>query len=321
MWHLGNWKPPSVTLRHCDRKDAMNTTTETGLRDVAAPADQYVTEYAQTHDKETSIRHCRVYVKHFVKWLGKRPLDVKALQEFKVHLVRESTSKRTRNLMLSYAKGYLKWLVLRGETTLREIEIRHALKPFKIDSELIDVLDKGQLQRLAEEAAKYRGEHPVGALVLAAMLTGARRGELTSLAVKHIEPEHSKLLLTSHKTRLQREFPFELMGVGAKLFEELKRKNRRLVYDYRAWHEIRTRAELPDCQFKQLRACFSSYAKSAGANPWLIDNFLAHSAGVAKGSYDRALVGIHGDNAPEWYGCTETFAWAVEHVQIERGSE
>lgn len=288
-----------------------NTQTET-------QAGAYLRHYTETHDRESTIRHAREGVGLFEKWLAGREISVGLLHDFRLYMVSLTKSKNRRNDIMSHVKLYINWLLVRDEIDLKEVAMREALKPFRVDRSLVDILDKDQIKRIVVAAGEYRGKHPAGALVLAALATGARRGELTTLPLSHIDLANDKLILTSSKTRHQREFPLELCGVGRHVFAEQHRQNRRLDYEYRAWHTIRTAAGLRKVKFKTFRACFSSYAKSAGATPWLIDKLLAHSASVAERAYDRALVGITGDNAPQWYGCEAEFAEAVERVQISR---
>lgn len=277
----------------------------------------YLKHYQADH-AESSIRSARESLERFEGFIMGRGISPNSLDDFKLHLSTLDYANSTKNNWLRHVKTFLIWLASRGYIDLNQMQIAHHLKAFKQKRKLPDVLSKEQIERLVYEAGEYRGTWPTGALVLAGLLLGARRGELTSMNVTHIEPENRKIVLISHKTNLEREFPLDLTGVGDYLFLELHRRHRKLRYNQRAWEEIRRRAGI-ETPFKSLRSTFSSYAKSAGANPWLIDKILAHSGGVADKHYDRALVGIEGDNAPEWYGCVEAFEKAVHRVQIEKG--
>lgn len=279
---------------------------------------QYLADYLAKHDRESTRRHARENVALFEKWLKDRPLTLANVSQYKAHVVGITKSTARRNLILSHARCFLKWCIMHGHLQAHELQMREVFRPFKIESRLLDVLTKPEIERLVIAAGEWRGQYPVGAMVLAALLTGARRRELDDMPLRQIDLDNRKLVLISTKTRLEREFPTELCGVGEQLFVRLKQVNRRLCYENRAWRAIAEKAQVA-CQFKTLRATFSSYAKSAGANPWLIDKLLAHSAKVAELHYDRALVGIKGDNAPEWYGCPDAFVKAVEQVQIAGG--
>lgn len=272
------------------------------------------------HDRASTIRHKKEAAKRWERWVKGRELAPRTLQDFRLYIATKTDSNPTRNLWLSNTSSYLKWLMAGGYiTAITEADVKRILRKFPVGRELVQILSQDEIRRVVVEAGEYRGKYPVGCLVLAALVTGARRGELTGLGIRDIDPDNQKIILSGSKGRQPREFPFELMGCASKLFREVKRTMRRFVWEQRAWETIRERAGVPSVKFKTFRACFSSYAKSAGANPWLIDQFLGHTAQVAKSSYDRALVGITGDNAPQWYGCEDAFQVAVERVQFFRG--
>lgn len=278
-------------------------------------AEAYLNDYKASHDRASTIRHATESVGRLEAWLNGQPITAAKLGDFRAHLASVTSSNNFRNMMLSHVRCYVRWLALRGVIQLTDLEIKAALKAYPLNARLLDVLGQDEIKRLVVAAGAYRGTKPVGALVLAGLLTGARRGELTSLALSDIDLGNRKILLSSTKTRIQREFPLVLCGVGAGLFDRLVHTHRRLCYDFRAWKDVLTAAEVKT-QYKSLRATFSSYAKSAEMNPWLVDKLLAHSAAVAEKHYDRAIFGVRGQSAPEWYGCEAEMREAVEQVQL-----
>lgn len=133
------------------------------------------------------------------------------------------------------------------------------------------------------KAAKYPRLH---ALVLMAMLTGARRGELLGLTWRDVDLEAGRALLGRTKNGDRRALvllpqvvealrPF-VGEPGRYVFGSARSRQQAPAVIDTAWHEAITRAEIRDFRFHDLRHCCASYLAQAGTPLNVIAEVLGH---------------------------------------------
>jgi integrase len=130
-------------------------------------------------------------------------------------------------------------------------------------------------------------------LIIAALDTGMRRGELFSQLGEDIDLHRKVLAVTHSKTPggEQREIPLTARAV--KLFEGLQRRG--LVFTYReqklgklrrSWLSAITKASIRPLQFKHLRHTFNTRLMEAGVIQDIRMSLMGHSQGRARTTND-----------------------------------
>jgi integrase len=262
-------------------------------------ASEYLEWYAATGRAASSIAGAKQHVTAFETWRDGRPLTPGLLLDYHAWLGRKRTIQPSyKNVIQSHVRGYLMHLIHRrnaGELVAPDVTL--ILRTFDVERTVPRILTRAEVARLVAHA---------DAFTLVALLTGARRKEVESVAV--IE---SELLIKGTKTRTERLMPLRLMGCAVPLFRQLPP----LECTRARWKEITTAAGLEGLTVKALRSTASSYFKcSKVLTDWEVDKLLGHSAAVADRHYDRYIDGVSGDTIPEWYGCPDLFEKTVERL-------
>lgn len=280
---------------------------------------QILDTYLEHHEPgwaKSTYRDAAASCHEFAKWLERNDLrvdhslSVATLQDYRAHIARRRLKNSTKSLKLVRVKHFLNFARARGEIRLSTDDIREALPGFKIETRLPKVLTFDEIKRLLNACIADGSE--TARFVLAALLTGMRRMEIRGLRAKHIDD--AQITVFSPKTRHERIIPLELLGVGADFFVQTP-EGYQWDYQRHKWDEIRNAAGLEGTPFKTLRATWSSYAKSSGETPWVVEQILGHSKKTAGRFYDRLVAGVTGETVPEWLGCPDLVSRAVEMLR------
>lgn len=147
-------------------------------------------------------------------------------------------------------------------------------------------LDEGERDRLLD-ACKESSEPLLYPLIVLALTTGMRRGEIMSIQWKDVDFERNRIVLHETKNNERRAAP--LVGPAHDLLKGLS-KVRRLDNPYvfpgkkanqtafirNAWKEALTKAEIEDFRFHDLRHTTASYLAMNGATSPEIAEVLGH---------------------------------------------
>jgi integrase len=147
-------------------------------------------------------------------------------------------------------------------------------------------LDEAERARLfaACKASKYPRLH---ALVLTAMKTGARRGELLALTWRDVDLDKGLAMLGRSKNGDRRTLvllpdvvevlrPFKSTDLDRFLFGSVRSKYQTPAVIDSAWRDAVERAKIRDFRFHDLRHCCASYLAQAGVALNVIAEVLGH---------------------------------------------
>ncbi|HRE14917.1 MAG TPA: site-specific integrase, partial [Usitatibacteraceae bacterium] len=157
------------------------------------------------------------------------------------------------------------------------------------DAERARLLDACRVLEPARGARNYRGaRYPrLYALVLTALCTGARRGELMALRWRDVDLDEGRARLERSKNGDRRVLillpqvvealrPFHSSDGGRFVFGSPQHGYKRPASVDTAWRRAVKRAELADFRFHDLRHCCASYLAQSGAPLNVIAEVLGH---------------------------------------------
>lgn len=212
--------------------------------------------------------------------LAKEPIKLK--DEKKPPKYRtEATQVRyiaTLSVCFTYAVKDLCWM--------DENPIRKVRKP-SLSNERDRYLTHEERKRLLEACKAYKKNRFLHPVVVLALTTGARQGEILNLKWKDIDLSKPLMRLEQTKNKEKRTVP--LSGEAVQLLLELK-KVRQLNSDYlfpredgkkpfeikKHWKAVVAEAELTNFKFHDLRHTAASYLAMTGATPLEIAHVLGH---------------------------------------------
>ena len=192
--------------------------------------------------------------------------------------------KSTANRILTVFKAMLNKVYNDGDITSNAIW--RNVKPFKnVDQARIRYLTDAEAQRLVNACPA-----DLRALVRAALLTGARRGELAALTARDVNLKTAQIYIAESKSGKPRHVPLNPEGL-AHFREALTGKTGdQLVFtreDGTAWgHNYHVRALTVACEaaevkpmvsFHELRHTYASHLANAGVDLLTISKLLGHS--------------------------------------------
>jgi integrase len=116
-------------------------------------------------------------------------------------------------------------------------------------------LREGELERLVEAARSCRNPH-ITPIILLAVATGMRRGEILAIEWGHLRREDRSLLIPHTKNGYPRNIPLSRIALG--VLEGVGRSEERVfaitVNAFRlSWQRLRYRAQIDDLHFHDLR--------------------------------------------------------------------
>jgi integrase len=142
-------------------------------------------------------------------------------------------------------------------------------------------------RRCLIEACKANSNPYIYPVVVLALSTGMRRGEILNLTWKDVDLEKGRIILHQTKNGDRRLVP--ITGIALELLKEVYRKrdpNIKLLFpssisskpiDLRfAWEQVLKEANIEDFKFHDLRHCCASYLAMSGASLAEIAEVLGH---------------------------------------------
>jgi integrase len=246
--------------------------------------------------KESSAESCRSRLRlHVVPFLGRMRLDEITLphvREFmKALLAKELSPKTVLNVMV-VLKEMLKHAVQWGYLDANPAQC--AERPRGEEQEM-EILTPSEIRRLLAAA-----DDPVRTLLLCAVLTGMRRGELLGLRWEDIDLEGHRLFVRralwrgkfvtpkSRRSRRTIDLAPTLQAALAQLPSRFQgglvfcRKDGKPIdpdnFAHRDWARVLRRAELRRIRFHDLRHTYASLLIAQGAHPKYIQAQLGHAS-------------------------------------------
>jgi integrase len=244
----------------------------------------YASQYLTNNAPRTQYQQQRLF-RRFSQDLGMLSLDC-----LTPALLREYRDQLRQTLKPGTVRQYLDSLSAVLTVAVEELEwlavhpLRKVRKPTASPGR-VRVLSDEERTRLLTTCAQSRnpGLYP---LVLLALTSGARRGEILSLQWQHVDLERGYLRLAQTKNRERRAVP-----VPAVSLERLRtwsqgqpltgwvvpRKHATTVFPgEHAWRKALQCAEVQDFRFHDLRHTFASYLAMSGATLAEIAEVLGH---------------------------------------------
>jgi integrase len=174
----------------------------------------------------------------------------------------------------------------------------------------VRVLSDAERLRLLDACLQSR--HPgLYRLVLLALTTGAKRGELLSLHWQDVDLERGYLRLTQTKNRERRAVPIPALTLERlRLWSQgqplsawvIPRQSARTAFPgEHAWRQALRRAQVEDFRFHDLRHTFASYLAMSGATLAEIAEVLGHKSLTMRRRYAHFTV-------PHTHGLVERMA-------------
>lgn len=161
-----------------------------------------------------------------------------------------------------------------------------SIRRLREDNERVRFLDAGERERLfaAVRQSKYPRLYP---LVLMAMLTGARKGELLSLRWRQVDLDAGVAILERTKNGDRRTLvllpqlvellrPLASPDADRFVFGSTRSKYQQPASVDTAWREALARAKIRDFRMHDLRHCCASYLAQSGASINVIAEVLGH---------------------------------------------
>lgn len=271
--------------------------------------DLYLERHAKVNkrswrDDEIIIGKLRAYFGD-VPLIQIQPQAIEGYKASRLGHVKEATVNRE----LTILKGIFSKAVLWGyayKNPVKEVRL------FKEEGVPIKVLSSGERGRLFEASAEFL--RPV---LLAALETGMRQGEILSLKWKDVDLEQETISVRNTKSRKLREIPLhpELKEALARLprrseyifcYERGRRHSRHGMVRV-AFERAKEAAGLADLTFHALRHNFASELISKGADVRTVQEYMGHSslrmlqryAHVNRGIW-RSTIQLLGRNLAPW---------------------
>lgn len=250
-------------------------------RDLGEAIGRYL-DTVEPHKAE-STRHSRKhrfewwYKHHGTKLLSELTPDV--IAEARDHLDQRGLSPATVNRYLTalsavmrYAAEDWGWIDANPVSKVRRLPEGQGR---------VRYLEQGEIKTLLEECRKEG--HELHLLVLMALATGMRRGELLSITWDQVDLQRRLIVLPDTKTGERRGIP-----ISGALLEAIRDYPRRLDSDLlfpscetwwalrQPWEEALARAKIEDFRFHDLRHTTASHLAMNGATPHEIADVLGH---------------------------------------------
>ena len=230
--------------------------------------------YFKNHSmiNKRSARSDRYVMDYYKRAFGERYLDeitpllIEQLRIQRRSEVSASTINRAHQVLKNLFTKAIEWGKFYGENPARKVKL------LRVDNRRLRFLNTDEVHRLLSTA-----DPRIKPVIIAALHTGMRRGELTSLAWKNVDMDTGTIYVLNTKSGKPRELPMD--STLRELFKSLPKtgdgvfdcSNLRKLYDA----AIR-QAKLEDVNFHTLRHTFASHLAMAGVDIKTIQELLGH---------------------------------------------
>ncbi len=267
---------------------------------VADLCDLYLSEGVAQKKASTIARdehRIELHVKPLIGGRRARDITQDDVERF-MNAVAKRFGKGAASRTVGMLGGIFTFAVKKNKATLCTKNPVHGVERFA-DRKIERFLSSAELARLGETLADgERNDINPYAVAAIRMLvfTGCRKAEILTLRWGDIDWEHGCLRLADSKTGAR------TVALGAPAIELLQglpridgnpyvfpgtKERARLVGLHKIWHQIRTRAELPDVRLHDLRHSFASVGAASGDSLLIIGKLLGHKSASSTQRYSH----------------------------------
>ncbi len=245
---------------------------------------ELATHYEQWAERQRSFKSKKSFVKQLKKSFGNLPLrriTTRLVEEYQSKLLAEDKAPATINRHLATMKHMFTKAV---EWEMVEEEAQKKVRRVKLLPE-----NNRRLRYLSkEECGVLLGycSHHIRPIVITALNTGMRKGEILSLEwEKHVDLKHGFILLDVTKNGERREIPINrtlretLQGLVRRIdspFVFVDKEGERYQDIKRSFKSALRKAGIKDFRFHDLRHCFASHLIMAGVDITTLKELLGH---------------------------------------------
>lgn len=253
-------------------------------------ADRYLEAWSKPHKTADSYERDRGILDLFKAHFGKTPLTDITRKDIETYVSRRLGERSRRggtirrdtvNKELATLKNLFTKAVEWGEI---ETSVAHKVKPLKGDPGRLRYLTVEESRTLLDECRSSKSTH-LHPIVLTAMQTGARRGEVLAMKWEQVDFVNRAIKIIGTKNSTVRVVP-----MTDEVYECLSRKPHHIKsglvffnpqgeeFDNfkNSWVSARTRAGLEDFRFHDLRHTFASWLAINGVDILTIKELLGH---------------------------------------------
>ncbi len=242
-------------------------------------------EYFKWCERQRSFRSKRLFIKQLVDTFGHMPvcqLSTRLLEQFQTDRIKKGNKPATVNRLLatlkhSIHKGY-QWGMVSEETLKRARQV----KLLSENNRRLRYLSKEECQTLINVCDNH-----LKPIVIIALNTGMRKGEILSLKWDNIDLKRGFILLEITKNGERREIPINetlrhtlselpTRFNGAYVFTDKTGKPYQDVK--RSFNTACRRAGIKDFHFHDLRHTFASHLVMAGVDITTVSKLLGHKS-------------------------------------------
>lgn len=243
-------------------------------------------EYYKWCEKQRSFRSKRLFIKQLVDVFGQyqiRHITTRMVEQFQSERLRKGNKPATINRLLATLKhclhkGY-EWEMV-SEDTLKHVQ---RVKLLPENNRRLRYLSKEECQNLINTC-----QGNTKAIVIMALNTGMRKGEILSLKWENVDLKHGFILLDKTKNGERREIP-----INGTLRATLQALPRRLDVPYvfydpntgkpyqdikRSFNTALRKAGIRDFHFHDLRHTFASHLVMTGIDLTTVSRLLGHKS-------------------------------------------
>ena len=225
-------------------------------------------------------------------------LSPKVIEKFLTKLMERegrapATCNRYRSLLSRVFNKAIDWEMFEERNPITKVS------KFPESSGRERVLVGDEKERLLEAA-----EEPLKSLIIAALYSGCRQGELLQLQWAQVDLDSNviKILGANTKTGKGRAIPIHpflrgvLLGlpsrfqgesvfINPKTLKPLRQPKGGSIYLRRAWRQALERAGIDDLRFHDLRHDFCTNAMRSGIHPKIVQELMGHSSSIMTDRY------------------------------------
>jgi integrase len=274
------------------RKQGIKEGKQPEVRRIANHSFKDLTEgYLKWAERQRSFRSKRLAISQLRNQFDNLPLrhfNTMLLEQFQTERLEKGNKPATINRLLATLKHMftkaVEWDMVE-EATLKRVR---KVKLLEESNRRLRYLSKEECQALIKECDGH-----LKPIVITALNTGMRRGEILNLTWNNLDLQNGFILLDQTKNGERREIPINstLRGTFEDLFRGTKERPRRIdvpwVFYYpstgrpyqslkRSFASACRRAKIKDFRFHDLRHCFASHLVMAGVDLTTVRELLGH---------------------------------------------
>lgn len=250
-------------------------------------ADIYLEEHCKENNISWKTTECMLkQAKAFFQSKYLDEITVNDIEQYKARKKKKNTpatvNRHLACLNNLFNKAKYRWNYLQGDNPVKKVS------PLKENNARTRFLTAEELQKLISVANPF-----LKLIILLAVNTGMRRGEMMGLKWTQVNWENKTIYLTKTKGNKRREIPMN--GTAEWVLQQLKRGNSEWVFckdsgeKYGNWRKAFQnavkKAGLKDFRFHDLRHTFASHLVMNGKDLYTVQQLLGHATATMTQRY------------------------------------